>query len=522
MSHALIARSSDLRRLQDEGYTLRIVDQGYLLVDNVPYVTAQGEVHEAILVMDLTLSDDVTVRPDTHVAHWTGEFPHCANGDKLLALLHEDTGKSSLSDSLPPVFQLSAKPDGGVYRNYHYKVATYVEILSREARKLDPDATAQQWRVTVDNEDDENVFHFADTASARQNTTDLARKLQPERVAIVGAGGTGSYVLDLVAKTWVREIHVFDDDPFLQHNAFRSPGSFAQKEIEGGPIKSTLHAGRYATMRHGIIAHETGIDDINVGQLDNFDTVFLCMDGHPIKAKILEVCLTNGTLLIDVGMGLHRAGDSLAGTLRMTAILSGHSDHAEHCMDMAGDNAEGEYERNAQLAELKRAERRARGHQVEEGSRRLQRFGTGAQLRVCHRRQQSDELLLPRPAFMRLHQITPEFVDTIPRELEHGKLYICCRYRAVKHLCPCGCGVAVNTPLHPTGWTLICDGVSVSLWPSIGNWGERCQSHYWIRNSKVQWAPKWSRRRIIKERESRQLELDRFFGSSVFSSNSRI
>ena len=352
MSHALIARSRDLRRLQDEGYTLRIVDEAYLLVENVPYVIAQGEVHEAILVMNLTLSDDVTVPPDTHAAHWTGEFPHCANGEQLIALLHEGAGKSSLSDSLPPVFQFSAKPDGGAYRDYHHKVATYVEILGREARQLDQDATAQQWKVTTDNEDDENVFHFADTASARQNTTDLARKLQPERVAIVGAGGTGSYVLDLVAKTWVREIHVFDDDPFLQHNAFRSPGPFAREAIEGGPIKSTLHAGRYASMRKGIVAHETCIDDTNVGQLGDFDTVFLCMDGHPIKGKILETCLANDTLLIDVGMGLHRAGGSLAGTLRTTAFFSGHRDHAEHCVDLAGDDAEGEYERNAQLAEL--------------------------------------------------------------------------------------------------------------------------------------------------------------------------
>lgn len=351
MSHAPIARSRDLRRLQHEGYTLRIVDQAYLLVDNVPYVTAQGEVHEGTLVMDLTLSDDVTVKPTTHVASWTGEFPHCANGEKLLALLAEGAGKTSLSDSLPPVYQFSAKPPGG-YEDYHHKVSTYVEILSREARQLEPGATAQQWKVTIDHEEDENVFHFADTASARQNTTDLARKLQPERVAIVGAGGTGSYVLDLVAKTWVREIHVFDDDPFLQHNAFRSPGPFSRKEIEGGPIKSILHAGRYASMRKGIVAHETCIDDANVGQLDDFDTVFLCMDGHPIKAKILKVCLANDTLLIDVGMGLHRAGDSLAGTLRTTAFHCGHRDHAEHCMDLAGDDAEGEYDRNAQLAEL--------------------------------------------------------------------------------------------------------------------------------------------------------------------------
>ena len=351
MSHALIARSHDLRRLQDEGYTLRIVDEAYLLVENVPYVTAQDEVHEGTLIMDLTLNDDITVPPTTHVAHWTGEFPHCADGEKLLALLKEGAIKASLSDSMPHAYQFSAKPDDG-YRDYHHKVTTYVEILACEACQLSPAATARQWKVTVDHDDEDSVFHFADTASARQNTTDLARKLQPERVAIVGAGGTGSYVLDLVAKTWVREIHLFDDDPFLQHNVFRSPGSFSRDQLEGGPIKSALHARRYSTMRKGIIAHDTRIDDTNVEQLGAFNTVFLCMDGHPIKAQILDTCLAHDSLLIDVGMGLHRAGDSLAGTLRTTAFHSGHRDHAEHCVDLAGDNAEGEYERNAQLAEL--------------------------------------------------------------------------------------------------------------------------------------------------------------------------
>ena len=351
MSHAPIARSNDLRRLQDEGYTLRIVDEAYLLVENVPHVTAQGEVHEGTLVMDLTLNNDITVPPATHVAHWTGEFPHHATGDKLLALLHEGSAKGALSDSIPPAYQLSAKPDGG-YSDYHHKVTTYVEILGREARQLSPEATARQWKVVVDGDNADSVFHFADTASARQNTTDLARKLQHERVAIVGAGGTGSYVLDLIVKTWVRVIHLFDDDPFLQHNAFRSPGPFSRDELEGGPIKSAIHARRYSCMRKGIVPCTTCIDDTNVQQLGTFDTVFLCIAGHPIKARILETCLAHETLLIDVGMGVHRAGDSLAGTIRTTTLYSDHHDHAEDCIDLAGDDAPGEYERNTQLAEL--------------------------------------------------------------------------------------------------------------------------------------------------------------------------
>lgn len=351
MSRALIARNRDLRTLEDEGYTLRIVDEAYLLVDNVPYVTAKGEVDEGTLVMELTLSGDLTVTPANHVAHWAGEFPYEANGNKLLALLTEDAGKSSLAGSLPPAYQLSAKPDGG-YRDYYHKVTTYVDILSREAHLVAPDSTAQRWIVVGAHDDVESIFHFADTASARQDTVDQARKLQNERVAIVGVGGTGSYVLDFVAKTWVREIYLFDDDPFLQHNAFRSPGPCSRDELEGGPIKSVFHAENYSRMRKGIVPFDTSIDGTNVQMLGDFDTVFLCIDGNPIKSQILETCMTHDTLLIDVGMGLYKVGDSLAGVLRTTTCCPEYHEHAKDCIDLAGDDAPGEYERNIQLAEL--------------------------------------------------------------------------------------------------------------------------------------------------------------------------
>ena len=89
----------------------------------------------------------------------------------------------------------------------------------------------------------DSPFEFADTASARQQTTDLAMKLQDEKVAIVGVGGTGSFVLDFVAKTWVKEIHLFDDDEFLQHNAFRAPGPYARGELSEAPNKAVFHGG---------------------------------------------------------------------------------------------------------------------------------------------------------------------------------------------------------------------------------------------------------------------------------------
>ena len=57
-------------------------------------------------------------------------------------------------------------------------------------------------------------------------------------------------------------------------------------------------------------------------------------------------------MFIDVGMGLYRVNDSIAGIIRTTTCCSKHHRHAEACIDLAGDEAPGEYERNAQLAEL--------------------------------------------------------------------------------------------------------------------------------------------------------------------------
>ena len=112
----------------------------------------------------------------------------------------------------------------------------------------------------------------------------------------------------------------------------------------------------------------------------------------------------------------------------------------------------------------------------------------------------------------RLDELTPEFVEEIPNMPEHGKLYLSCRYRAAVHLCACGCGAKISTPLHPTGWKLLYDGESVTLSPSVGNWSEKCQSHYVIRKSRVLWAGRLPRDKIREIREQRQRELEEYYG----------
>ena len=61
----------------------------------------------------------------------------------------------------------------------------------------------------------------------------------------------------------------------------------------------------------------------------------------------------------------------------------------------------------------------------------------------------------------------------------------------------------------------MCDGVSVSLSPSIGNWSEKCESHYWIINNRVQWASRFSRREILQTRRLREWERERYFSTNA-------
>jgi hypothetical protein len=97
---------------------------------------------------------------------------------------------------------------------------------------------------------------------------------------------------------------------------------------------------------------------------------------------------------------------------------------------------------------------------------------------------------------MKIKTLQHRFVENIPDQIEEGMLYISLPYCIAIHKCVCGCGNEVSTPISPTGWELIFDGESISLYPSIGNWGYKCQSHYFITKGRIKHALRWSDKQI--------------------------
>lgn len=97
--------------------------------------------------------------------------------------------------------------------------------------------------------------------------------------------------------------------------------------------------------------------------------------------------------------------------------------------------------------------------------------------------------------------MTYKFVDLIPRDIEEDTIYISVKFSTAIHKCACGCQREVVTPISPTNWKLTFHGKSISLYPSIGNWGFECQSHYWIKENEIVWAERWSERKILANKE---------------------
>lgn len=104
-----------------------------------------------------------------------------------------------------------------------------------------------------------------------------------------------------------------------------------------------------------------------------------------------------------------------------------------------------------------------------------------------------------------------EFVEYVPNDLKEGVVYVSIVYATAVHKCCCGCGSEVVTPISPVDWQLTFDGESVSLHPSIGNWGFKCRSHYWIRRNRVIWAPQWTQKEIETGRAEDTLAQETYF-----------
>lgn len=326
---------------------------GKLVLADVPFVDSARVVHhDGALVMTLTLAGDVAQPPENHTASFIGGVPCDASGVELTKIIN-GRGKSDLGDGIVTdcTFSMKPKVNDGRYTDFYDKVTKYVAAIAGHACTVDPGATARHYRPVIP-DDDEGPFRYLDTASSRAGIDALNEKLQSERIAIVGLGGSGEYILDFVAKTHVREIHSFDSDKFFTHNAFRGPGAPTLDELNEAPFKVVYFAQIYDRMRTGIVPHPYDITTDNVGELRGMTFVFIAIDDAPAKGPIIEALLAFRIPFIDVGMGVNEVNGRLTGVVRTTLATPEKRDHVPAHIKQVATGVEGDYRANIQIVEL--------------------------------------------------------------------------------------------------------------------------------------------------------------------------
>lgn len=346
MSHKLISLNRDLAQLKDAGYEVEI-RAAYLALHHIPYVNSKREIKYGILVCPLDMAGDRTIRPATHVVHFSGEFPCNKNGEPLPGIRH--ASNKEIKEGIEVHHSFSNKPKAG-FADFFEKMTSYERIISGHAESVDPSVTAKTFRV-IEPTLDESVFNYLDTNSSRAEISHIAAKLAGLKIAIVGLGGTGAYVLDLVAKTPVAQIHIYDADDFGSHNAFRSPGAIGIDVLRTRPLKVSQHKEIYSKMHRHITPHECNLDASNINDISGMDFVFVCVDNGSAKKVIVDALVEKSIPFVDVGIGVNVLDAELSGSVRVTAVTRDKNDHISRRISFA-DVVDNAYERNIQIAEL--------------------------------------------------------------------------------------------------------------------------------------------------------------------------
>jgi hypothetical protein len=348
----LASRNPFIKDLVDQGYHVDFIG-GYFVLFGLPYLDKDGALKHGDWISQVDLTAEGVIGPPTsHQAWFNGEKPYnqakgalcLGTSENRIEVAKDFTANYSFSFKL---LDESGQPRG--YASFEEKVQTYLHAIITPALAAYPEATPLRG-IEIQAAAQDSPLRIPDTSSARYHLNDVSSLLRGKKIAIIGLGGTGSYILDLLARTHLARIALFDDDKVHVHTIFRMPG-FIYRAI--GKAKVDALAEQYSQWHSGIVPVQERITQGNVERLQEFDFVFVAVDNGPARRLIVNWLSSKAIPFVDCGMGLNRSVVGLNGTVRITGV-----DRAafERNVDTAylptSDAKEDEYRRQAQIAEL--------------------------------------------------------------------------------------------------------------------------------------------------------------------------
>lgn len=345
------AHSPHVQKLIDEKYKVTLVEDQYIIIDDVPYVSAANTVSRGAIISAYYYKNGTETFGD-HTVLFTGSAPCTANGDPLDEVLIADKNKTTVAgrEVQCRFSNKSSNPD--MLSNIYNKLIHYVTKLEAYANVVDSAARASGSGSIATIRLERSVFFFPNTAIARAGLDEYENKLKLPKVAIVGLGGTGSYILDALAKTPVAKIHLYDDDTIDPATVYRMPGALTIEEAHKGTYKTDYLRDLYGKMRTDIYSHPYRVKEENKQELQDCNFVFIAIDHGPSRLLLATFLTEKNIPFVDVGIGVDRVAEDkkLIARVRVTSINSENKDLVSD-LPTADDKEDAVYN-NIQLAEL--------------------------------------------------------------------------------------------------------------------------------------------------------------------------
>ena len=318
---------------------------------------------DIVSALELQGEGDSTTSPLTqHTVWWTGQIPHYADRTSMQTAIccHVWINGRPLGNGLKVYSRWSIKPrhKGGhrAYIDHKEKIDTYVNEVGGQADALLPGTLAMAKSGAESEVATQSRFKYLDMNAFRSGTRGIEQAISDEVVAVIGIGGSGSYLVDILAKTNIKELHLYDDDVLSYHNAFRLAGAAQANELTGNIKKVNWHKNQYAAIRDdGIYAHDKQINETNWAELSRCTMVFIAVDRLDVRRAIQTQCEAFGIAHIAVGLGIDIEGednDQLGGMVKIEVKHCPRSRNDEEDQEiLVQDDADDIYG-NIQTAEL--------------------------------------------------------------------------------------------------------------------------------------------------------------------------
>ncbi|WP_392469514.1 ThiF family adenylyltransferase [Sphingobacterium cellulitidis] len=345
----LVSHNDDLKKLVEKGYAVSI-DNNHLVIRDIPYLNEKGELKIGAIVSKLNFISPLKVTQVDHQVFFSGSHPYELNGNPIGNFGGGPISIYLLAEDFKVERSFSNKPlSTGAFKDHFEKIENYVSLISGPAIEKFPEQTPYTFRQVESFGD--TIFKFNNTLTSRAEIGDLATRFNDDVVAIIGLGGTGSYILDFLVKTPVREIRGFDYDKYHIHNAYRSPGALTVDELDKS--KAEVYFNRYKNFREGIKMVPSFIVAGSEAELDGVTFAFVSIDKGSARAEIHQLLINLKIPFIDVGMGLNRDKGTIGGLVRTTyfPVENAHRVVEKKLVPIA-DYEDDIYKSNIQISEL--------------------------------------------------------------------------------------------------------------------------------------------------------------------------